>query len=259
MIPKVIHYCWFGHGQLPSLTKRCIASWQKYLPDYDIKQWNEDNFDVNIIPYTSEAYREKKYAFVSDYARLWILYHYGGLYLDTDVELIKPMDHLLASGAFMCAETSVNRGKRLYVASGLGMASYPFHPFIKKSLDFYESIHFYEDDGTEPKTTVELLTSLLDEQGLKQTDQIQHVAGLTIYPWDYMCPIDTEGRVKRITENTVSIHHYMASWNTRRKRFKKRVARILGSRITVAIIKLKRILKNQYNVSHFDCSTLLLF
>lgn len=101
MIPKIIHYCWFGRNPLPPLAQECIASWRKYLPDYEIKEWNEDNFDVNAIPYTAEAYRQKKYAFVSDYARFWIMYHYGGLYFDTDVEVIRPLDDIIAAGNFM--------------------------------------------------------------------------------------------------------------------------------------------------------------
>ena len=101
MIPKIIHYCWFGRNPLPDLAQRCIASWRKFLPDYEIREWNEDNFDVNSIPYTAEAYRQKKYAFVSDYARFWIMYHYGGLYFDTDVEIICPMDDIIERGCFM--------------------------------------------------------------------------------------------------------------------------------------------------------------
>ena len=104
MIPKVIHYCWFGRNPLPESAVKCINSWRKHFPDYEIKEWNEDNFDVNIIPYTKEAYEAKKYAFVSDYARMWILYHFGGLYFDTDVEVIKPMDDIVKRGPFMGIE-----------------------------------------------------------------------------------------------------------------------------------------------------------
>ena len=104
MIPKIIHYCWFGRNPLPPLAEKCIASWREFLPDYEIKEWNEDNFDVNIIPYTADAYNAKKYAFVSDYARFWILYKYGGLYFDTDVEVIKSMDDIVERGPFMGCE-----------------------------------------------------------------------------------------------------------------------------------------------------------
>ena len=111
MIPKIIHYCWFGRNPLPELALKCIASWKKYMPDYEIKEWNEDNFDVNIIPYTAEAYAQKKYAFVSDYARFWILYRYGGIYFDTDVEVIRPIDDIIARGNFMGFETDPNPKK----------------------------------------------------------------------------------------------------------------------------------------------------
>ena len=113
MIPKIIHYCWFGGNPLPESAKKCIASWRKFLPDYQIKEWNEDNFDVNSIPYTQEAYEAKKYAFVSDYARFWILYKYGGLYFDTDVEVIKSFKELLENEAFAAFETEK------YIAPGL--------------------------------------------------------------------------------------------------------------------------------------------
>lgn len=237
MIPKVIHYCWFGHGALPTSAKRCISSWKKYLPDYQIKEWNEDNFNVNIIPYTTEAYKAKKYAFVSDFARFWIIYHYGGVYFDTDVEVIKSMDHMIENGPFMAAETSVNRGEHLYVAPGLGFAASPNHPFLKECIDTYNKLRFSFDNGT--KTICEYVTELLERHGLKQTDEIQKVADLTIYPWDYMCPISTEGLVMRKTPNTVSIHFYAASWNSPIKRFKKRIARLIGPKLTTVIIRTK--------------------
>ncbi|WP_394811651.1 glycosyltransferase family 32 protein [Phocaeicola vulgatus] len=123
MIPKVIHYCWFGRNSLPPLAVKCLESWKRFFPDYEIKEWNEDNFDVNIISYTAEAYRVKKYAFVSDYARFWILYHYGGLYFDTDVEVIKSMDDIIAKGSFMGCEKDADKegATALAVAPGLGL------------------------------------------------------------------------------------------------------------------------------------------
>ena len=110
MIPKIIHYCWFGRNPLPESAVKCINSWKKYFPDYEIKEWNEDNFEVNIIPYTREAYEAKKYAFVSDYARMWILYHHGGLYFDTDVEVVKPLDDIIRGGNFLGVEQEVEGG-----------------------------------------------------------------------------------------------------------------------------------------------------
>ena len=124
MIPKIIHYCWFGRNPRPASAKKCIASWRKYLPDYEIKEWNEDNFDVNIIPYTQQAYEMKKYAFVSDYARFWILYHYGGLYFDTDVEVIKSFDDIVDKGAFMGLEIDgTKKDTKIAIAPGLGLGA----------------------------------------------------------------------------------------------------------------------------------------
>ena len=242
MIPKIIHYCWFGHGKIPKLGKKCIASWQEFFPDYEIKEWNESNFNVNIIPYTAEAYAANKYAFVSDYARFWILYHYGGIYFDTDVEVIRPMDDMIKQGPFMGAETSVTRGERLYINPGIGICASANHSFIKQCMEYYESIEFSYSKGKWTKTVCEHITGLLDKQGLKQTDSIQHICGFTIYPWDYMCPISTIGLVTRKTENTVCIHHFAASWSTPLKRLKKRIARLVGPSITMMIINLK----NQY-------------
>ena len=121
MIPKVIHYCWFGRNPLPPLAVKCIESWKKFLPGYEIKEWNEDNFDVNIIPYIQEAYEARKYAFVSDYARFYILYHHGGIYFDTDVEVIKSIDDIIERGAFMGCE---NEAKRL--CQNVGTTSFIF-------------------------------------------------------------------------------------------------------------------------------------
>lgn len=149
MIPKIIHYCWFGRNPLPPLAIKCIESWRKYLPDYEIKEWNEDNFDVNIIPYTAEAYAQKKYAFVSDYARFWILYKYGGIYFDTDVEVIRPLDDIIARGGFMGFETDYKEGSTPHESStnpGLGL--------IKKMLDFIEIQHFKNEQNTRKQITV---------------------------------------------------------------------------------------------------------
>ncbi len=148
MIPKVIHYCWFGRNPLPSLAIKCIESWRKYLPDYEIKEWNEDNFDVNIIPYTQEAYQVGKYAFVSDYARFWILYKYGGLYFDTDVEVIKPMDDIIARGPFMGCEKDVSDTSVASVAPGLGLGVNPGLGLYKEILEMYSKLSFVNKDGT---------------------------------------------------------------------------------------------------------------
>ncbi len=214
-IPKFIHYCWFGRNPLPELAQKCIASWRKYLPDYEIKEWNEDNFDVNIIPYTAEAYKAKKYAFVSDYARFWILYNYGGLYFDTDVEIIKPMNDIIARGPFMGCENEAGKGATtLGVAPGLGLGVNPGLGLIKELLDEYGTMHFLDENGhiIENDTIVTHTTNSLVKSGLKDIYEIQQVAGVLIYPKEYFCPKDYNTGKLHITKRTVSIHHYDASW-----------------------------------------------
>lgn len=170
MIPKIIHYCWFGRGPLPELAQKCIASWKKYLPDYEIKEWNEDNFDVNIIPYTAEAYAMKKYAFVSDYARFWILHKYGGIYFDTDVEVIRPIDDIIARGNFMGFETDPNPAKgdasEGSVAPGLGLGVNPGLWIIEKMMHYYDGQHFVHEAVMKNQiTVVHIATKVLCDNG----------------------------------------------------------------------------------------------
>ena len=246
MIPKVIHYCWFGRGPMPKMGKKCIESWRKFFPDYEIKEWNEDNFDVNMIPYMAEAYEAKKYAFVSDYARFWILYHYGGVYFDIDVEVIKPMDEMIAAGPFMACENEPSPGKPLFVAPGLGLACEKGHPFYKRCLDLYEGEHFnYKPDGG-TKTVVEYITELLEAEGLQQVNEIQSVAGIMIYPKEYMCPIKIEGLAMNKTEKTVSIHYYAGTWASPKRQFIRKLGRALGPQLTGILISAKRLIRQVF-------------
>lgn len=215
MIPKIIHYCWFGGNPLPELAMKCIESWRTYFPDYEIKEWNEDNFDVNIIPYTKEAYENKKYAFVSDYARFWILYNHGGIYFDTDVEVIKKMDDIIEKGSFMGCEKKVTKDsspRDLGINPGLGLGSSAGHPLLKELIDAYANIHFCINGVLNQKTIVEYTTELLCRHGLKVTNDIQECAGIYIYPKDFFCPLSLDKNKEDFTDNTCSIHHYMASW-----------------------------------------------
>lgn len=232
MIPKVIHYCWFGHNALPDLAKKCISSWQKFLPDYEIKEWNEDNFDINIVPYTQEAYSEKKYAFVSDYARFWILYHYGGLYFDTDVEVIRPLDDIISRGPFMGCEYEAKQGATtLGVNPGLGLGVNPGLGLYKKMLDFYANQHFLLSDGSRnQQTIVKYTTDMLVLGGLKMVNEIQFVEGIYIYPKEYFCPMTYASGKLEITKNTRTIHHYSASWLPWYVRIEKSVCHRLGIR-----------------------------
>lgn len=207
MIPKIIHYCWFGRNPLPKSARKCIISWEKYFPDYEIKEWNEDNFDVNSIPYTREAYERKKYAFVSDYARFHILYHYGGLYFDTDVEVIRPMTDVVEHGAFMGMEL-------LYgVNPGLGLGTEPLCEFYKEVVLYYERLHYIDNYGDPfPGTVVSHTTHLLQQHGLVLKNELQQVAGIWIYPNDYFNPLDDATGRLYITPNTRSIHWYAKTW-----------------------------------------------
>lgn len=246
MIPKIIHYCWFGRGPLPELAQKCIASWKKYLPDYEIKEWNEDNFDVNIIPYTAEAYKAKKYAFVSDYARFWILYQYGGIYFDTDVEVIRPIDDIISKGNFMGCETDASKdgSDACSVAPGLGLGVNPGLGLVKKMLDYYEGKHFVHEAVMKNQiTVVHIATQVLRENGLKDMVGIQEVAGCFIYPSEYFCPINvTTGRI-HVEKNTRTIHHYAGTWVDKKVSFKEILKRFLPEFLVLALINIKNKIK----------------
>lgn len=251
MIPKIIHYCWFGRNPLPPLAQECIASWRKYLPDYEIKEWNEDNFNVNIIPYTAEAYRQKKYAFVSDYARFWILHQFGGIYFDTDVEVIRPMDDIIAAGNFMGfeldpdGENTPGRYAPRYcfsVALGLGFGMEASHPFLKKMLDIYAGMKFElpPEDISWYKTIVAYTTEALCKEGLQNVSGIQSVMGINIYPHEYFAPINVLTSRLNITPNTRTVHRYMGSWGTGKRSLKDRMCRLVPEVLFVIYNKIKR-------------------
>lgn len=230
IIPRVIHYCWFGGKPLPASARRCIASWRRYMPGYDIVEWNERNFNVDSIPFTAQAYEAGKYAFVSDYARFKVLYDHGGVYFDTDVELVAPIDDIVERGAFMGCEKPAwsDEFHESGVAPGLGMGAPAGMPLLLTMLDLYSTLSFREPDGSlNCRTVGEYTTSILNGMGLKATDSIQEVAGCHIYPREYFNPKDYEtGRIT-ITPLTRSIHHYAASWISARARYGNIVNRFL--------------------------------
>lgn len=228
MIPKIIHYCWFGDKKLSPLAKKCIRSWQKYFPDYEIKMWNESNFDVNIIPYTEEAYKTKRYAFVSDYARYWILYNYGGIYFDTDVEVLKSMSVILDKGSYMGFESSVG-SETLYVNAGLGMAVEAGNSFLKEMLDIYSKLHFINSDGSHNlKSIVKYTSEVLVAKGLVETNEVQKICGIYIYPKEYFNPYNYSTKKFEITDKTYTIHYFAGTWITRKERFMKWIEVHLG-------------------------------
>lgn len=243
MISKVIHYCWFGGKPLPKLAEKCIESWKRYLPDYEIKRWDETNFDVNSISYTKEAYECGKYAFVSDYARFWILYNYGGIYFDTDVEVIKPIDDIVAAGPFMGVEQQ--NESFISVAPGLCLATEQHDGVLLEFLELYQSSHFKNEDGSLClKNVVEITTEYLLTKGLQNIQSVQQCCGFNIYPKDYFCPIDYATRILNITTNTRAIHHYAESWLPKSTRLKNYIGRKLGGGFLNKLVSLKQILRS---------------
>lgn len=223
MIPKIIHYCWFGRGPKPKLAQKCIASWKKYCPDYEIIEWNEDNFDVGMNGYTKMCIAEKKYAFLSDYARLVAIAEHGGIYFDTDVELVRSPDFLLGHEAFFGFETPE------FVASGLGFGSAAHGTAVEAMLEEYAPLL----DGEHGVIGCPRLnTKALEKLGLRRDGSLQKVGETVVYPQDWFNPYESAtGRLKR-TENTVSIHWYSASWMSPAKKLRSMVSkplhRVLG-------------------------------
>lgn len=223
MIPKTVHYCWFGRGEKPKLARKCIASWKKFCPDYEIIEWNEENFDVAMNGYTKMCYEEKKYAFLSDYARLVIVAEHGGLYFDTDVELVKSPDELLSKDAFFGFENEA------YVNTGLGFGSVSHGSVVEAMLAEYDTL-LNGKNGTIgcPKLNTKALVQL----GLVQNGLEQKVQDAAIYPPVFFNPYDSAtGELKRTSE-TVSIHWYAASWMSKRQKMRgaisKPLHRLLG-------------------------------
>lgn len=237
-IPKTIHYCWFGGKDLPDSVIKCIDSWKRYCPDYEIKQWDETNFDIHKYDYTEEAYSKGKYAFVSDVARLDIIAREGGIYLDTDVEIIKNIDKLLSYRAFMAME-SENR-----VSTGLGMGACKNHPFIIENLNEYKNRHFLLKNGKIDTTTCVTITSnLINKEYGRLTNNTVNMANLTIFSTEVFNPFDFIKNKLNITDHTLAIHHYDATWKDGKDKFLKmkiKLRKFLGSNLYE---KIKNIVK----------------
>lgn len=223
-IPQIIHYCWFGKNPKPKMAIKCIESWKKFFPGYEIKEWNEENFDLNCCNYVKEAYQAKKWAFVSDYARFKILYENGGLYFDTDVEVIKSFEPILKQGPFMGSEKNIeivtdSNEPGIGANAGLGIGAYPGMAIYKEILTYYEAQHFIRKDGSmNLETIVTRVTNILRKYGYKGNGEIENVKGINIYPPKFFCPIDYMSGVMSLTDETFSIHHYGESWHTRAER-----------------------------------------
>ncbi len=211
-LPKLIHYCWFGRNEKSPLVLKCIDSWRKYFPEFDIIEWNEDNFDVNQMDYTREAYECKKWAFVSDYARLKIVYEYGGIYFDTDVEVIKNFEELIGERGYLSFENTTNEPLNKQVNTGVGFAAPPRSKVVQKMLQEYDGAHFLIDGQMDMTPCPVRNTNALKKLGLITDGSKQVICDMDIYPYDYFCGYDIANSYKACNENTCAIHHYTATW-----------------------------------------------
>ena len=232
-IPKIIHFCWFGGNPLPPLARKCIASWKKHCPDYKIIKWDEKSFDINFNDYVREAYEAKKWAFVSDVARLYALVNFGGVYMDTDVEVIKPIDPLLGYEAVSGFESDTRISTSL-------MAARKGQPFMKELLEQYDTASFKDSaDDLSSATNVIRITNTCLKYGFVPNNKKQTVKGFTILPKDYLCPKDQDTAIVNITDNTLVIHHFNGSWLSKKDRcwieFDQKFNRVLPKPVSGAL------------------------
>ena len=233
MIPRIIHYCWFGRGPMPDLAIKCIESWQKFMPDWEYVLWNEDNFDISLYPYTKEAYEAKKYAFVSDVARLEALKRIGGVYFDVDFEVFKSFDDLLHNDAFAGFEGS----KHNPVMMGV-LGSIPGGQWVSKQLERYEGRHFIVNGVPDLTTNVKFVSDWMEGNGFLPNGKEQFFLDLHIYPVDYFCPRLTTGEYKKTTNTYCEQKGGISSWANLTA--KDKVFKLLPTRLRVFLIKTKR-------------------
>ena len=224
MIPKVIHYCWFGRSPKSKLIKKCIESWREKCPEYEIIEWNENNFDINCNKYTRTAYENKKWAFLSDYVRLWVIYNYGGIYLDVDVELLKSLDDILKFDIFFATE------EEQYIATGLGFGANRKNSIVKSLMDDYNNEDYLSINGEfdpipcpikNTKVFLQLFPNITSFKNDIETENMR------IYSTEYFCPYDKYSHKLNLTENSYAIHWYNASWLNKKTKFKIGIKRFL--------------------------------
>ena len=244
MIPKIIHYCWFGKGEIPDRDKQNIAKWTSLCPDYEIKRWDESNYDISKCEYMKQAYDANKLGFVPDYARLDIIYNYGGFYFDTDVELVKNLDMLLNEHAVMGfeSENMINHGH--------GFAAEPQNGLIKELRDSYHNLKFVNPDGSLNLTpSPKYITDFLEHKGVVLNNTEQYVCGVHIFPKDYFCPKNMYSAKINVTKNTIAIHHFNMSWGDdeklRRLAKVKKLSRFLGVSIAYNLVEFSANLKER--------------
>lgn len=254
-IPKIIHYVWLGDKEKPELFYRCLESWKKYCPDYEIKEWNEKNFDFSESRFAKEAYSQKKWGFVPDYIRARVLHDFGGIYLDTDVEITKPFDDLLDNEFLISFENDV------YLETAV-LASKPKHPFLKKMCNFYKNHPFIKKNGKIDYTpSTPIWTCFLEKYynlKLKSSNQLLKSnideSTVTVLSNEYFCPINYTTKKLNKTENTYAIHYFDASWFSNKLKTREKFLKFLYSAIgektfsfftKLYVKKVKKNLKNE--------------
>ena len=245
MIPKIIHYIWFGSNPYSEKIKYCIESWKKYLPEYEFMLWNENSFDVNSVEFTKQAYENKKWAFVSDYVRVWALNKYGGVYLDTDVEIRKPLDTFLNHDMVLGTD---ERGNLTAF-----MASIPNHPLWENLLNVYQHTSFKKEDGSLNQTVNNLyIQDVLKEWGYQEANKFQSIEkGIVIYPDEWFHAVDHMSGIQHITVNTYAIHWHTLTWTSNQSKIKrfirtKLLAKIIGGQNASALFFKLSSLKNKF-------------
>lgn len=223
MIPKIIHYCWFGSKPIPKLERECMESWRRMLPDYKIMRWDETTFDVDQHPFTAAAYKAKKFAFVADYVRLYALHKYGGVYLDTDIEIVKSLDDLMEYEAFGGFETPV------VMQTGV-LAMTNNNVIFKEFFEVYQNLKFELKSNGEVATLANshILARILSFHGLKLDNSRQSICGMELFPQEYFCPINQATREIKKTENTYCIHYLSGSWFPRKLKVINSIKRCMG-------------------------------
>lgn len=223
MIPKVIHYCWFGGNKKSSIIKKCIKSWREKLPDYELKEWNEKNFDININSFVKNAYHNKKWAFVSDYCRLWVLYNYGGIYLDTDMEVLKSINIFLDNDSFSGTEDGEHISFGIWGCKAEDQ-------FIKEILDYYDNLNFndYREDLFKLAIPI-VITEIANKKGFIKTINHSTYFGenIKVYPKDVFYPKKHSWEEPIITERTYTIHHYEGSWRSKKQIIRSKIKKIV--------------------------------
>ena len=240
-IPKIVHYSWFGGKEKSKFIKQCIKTWKKYLPDYQIVEWNESNFDLKNHRFAREAYEAKKYAFVSDYVRVYVIYHYGGIYFDTDIEVKRNFTDKLFGAKFVIAfELSDSLMTGFFAAQ-------KENPVVKEILDYYDGISFYGDDGSMKLTPNPVIFAKETAKfGLKFNGEYQEIGdGMRIFPNEVFGGYNVYDMIYTITENTVLVHHYTASWRTVREEIPVKLKKILLKLFGVEFFRFMRKVKHK--------------